>query len=85
MAVRREELQRDDLLARYLEASRRYETPQRSPSDGDLLLARYLQALDRYETPRGDVRTCTSCGRRVAFNHDDAGSWGVCSACDAVA
>ncbi len=85
MAVRADELQRDDLLVRYLEASRRYETPPRVGSDGDLLLARYLKALERYGAPEGDVRTCTHCGRRVTFDHIDAGGWGVCSACDAVA
>ncbi|MDP9342821.1 MAG: hypothetical protein M3Q23_12170 [Actinomycetota bacterium] len=84
MALRADDLQRDELLARYLEASHRYETGQPRTTDGDLMLVRYLKALERHHQPPLDVRTCTHCGRQAAFNHD-AGGWGVCSACGVLA
>jgi hypothetical protein len=84
MALRAEDLRQDQLLARYLEASRRYRTEERPAHDGDLLLARYLRALERHREQPLDIRTCTHCGRRAAFNQDPGG-WGVCSACGVLA
>ena len=84
MALRAEHLQQDQLLNRYLSASRRYRSEQRPAHEDDLLLARYLRAMERHHTPPLDVRTCTHCGRQAAFNHD-SGGWGVCSACGVLA
>jgi hypothetical protein len=84
MALRAEDLQQDQLLARYLEASNRHRNEQRRAHDGDLLLARYLRALEHHHTAPLDIRTCTHCGRQAAFDHD-AGGWGVCSACGVLA
>jgi hypothetical protein len=79
MALRAEHLQQDELLARYLSASHRHRSHERAAHGGDLMLARYLRALERDPQPL-DVRTCAHCGRQAAFNQD-AGGWGVCSAC----
>jgi hypothetical protein len=89
MAIRVDELQQDDLLARYLEASRKYAVQERPRTNGDLLLARYLRAMERHGVPEADYveddfRTCTHCGVHGRFAHDDGG-WAVCSACGVTA
>jgi len=89
VVVRAEHLREDDLLTRYLEASRRYATPTRLQTN-DLMLARYLKALDRIAWPAGDgsagngLRTCTGCGRHLQFDQS-SGGWSECPACGALA
>jgi hypothetical protein len=91
MAVRIEDLRQDDLLTRYVVASRRQATQARPSAGGDILLARYLRAMERrgmqFEAdPEGDdVRTCTHCGQQTHFDHDPSGGWGLCSACGGLA
>ena len=90
MAVRIEELQQDDLLTRYLDASRRRAAEVRPSSGGDLLLARYLRAMDRHGNPAdagpgAATRTCSSCGSLTHFDGDQSGGWAVCSVCDELA
>jgi hypothetical protein len=84
MATPAEHLRQDDLLARYLEASRRGLPPR--PSTNDLMLARYHRALGQQaqEPAPSATRTCTSCGRQTQF---DAlrGGWSECSMCGALA
>ena len=90
MAVARaQQLQHDDLLTRYLEASRRHAASTRLRSGGDLLLARYLKALDRHGAPDDgprfeDFRTCASCGHHGRFELS-SGGWAECAACRALA
>ena len=89
MATRAEALQHDDLLSRYLEASRRYSAPPRPLGTDDLMLARYLKALKRHGPPEvapvpDDFRTCTSCGRQARFEAS-AGGWASCAACGELA
>jgi hypothetical protein len=89
MAVRAEELQQEDLLTRYLEASKRYARPTRALGTNDLLLARYLKALQRHGPPEAaavtdDFRTCVSCGRHARFE-PIAGGWATCATCGALA
>jgi len=88
-AIRAHQLQQDDLLSRYLDASRRRAALARLRSGGDLLLARYLKALDRYGPPDArprfeDFRTCASCGHHGRFELS-SGGWAECSACGALA
>ena len=90
MAARIEDLRRDDLLTRYVVASRRQATQARPSAGGDILLARYLRAMERrgvqFEAaPEGDVRTCTQCGQQSQFDQDPNGGWGLCSACGGLA
>jgi hypothetical protein len=89
MSARAEQLQQDDLLSRYVEASRRHATAARPRSGGDLMLARYLKALERYgpsdAAPRfEDFRTCANCGHHGRFELS-AGGWAECSACGTLA
>jgi len=90
MAVRAEELRQDDLLTRYLTASRRYATQTQPLRTNDLMLARYLKALQRHDgafaaVASGDaLRTCTGCGRRVQLD-PSPGGWSECPVCDALA
>jgi hypothetical protein len=83
MATAAQHLRQDDLLARYLEASRGALAPR--PSTNDLILARYYRALEHYgQAPApAAMRTCTSCGRHAHF---DAlpGGWSECSMCGAL-
>jgi hypothetical protein len=90
MAVRIEDLPQDDLLTRYVVASRRQATQARPSAGGDILLARYLRAMERrgmqFEAvPEGDVRTCTQCGQQSQFDQDPNGGWALCSTCGGVA
>ena len=89
MAVRANALQQDDLLTRYLEASRRRAGPRPALGTDDLLLARYLKAIGRYgqaaDAPVDHLlRTCTNCGRQARFE-EGAGGWAECSACGQLA
>jgi hypothetical protein len=89
MAIRAEALQQDDLLSRYLEASRHHAAPRRPLGTDDLMLARYLRALERYGPPEAvpvadDFRTCTGCGRHARFE-GSPGGWAACSACGELA
>jgi hypothetical protein len=59
----------------------------RVPDEGDLFLD-YLRLLGCKGEPHGSLqpegsqlRTCSSCGRRVPFHLDPEGSWAWCSAC----
>jgi hypothetical protein len=83
MATPAEQLRQDDLLARYLEASRRALAPR--PSTNDLMLARYYRALEHHGQPAevDAIRTCTSCGRQAHFE-GLPGGWAQCSMCGAL-
>jgi hypothetical protein len=82
MATPAQQLRQDDLLVRYLEASRRALAPR--PSTNDLMLARYYRALEHYGQPEPSaLRTCTSCGRHAHFDAVPGG-WSECSMCGAL-
>lgn len=63
-------------------------TEEAQTADEPDLLLDYLRSLGRRGGPRRpveplgpDIRTCTSCGRRVPVYLDPQGSWAWCSAC----
>ena len=84
MATAAQHLRQDDLLARYLEASRGALAPR--PSTNDLILARYYRALEHHpqDPAPSATRTCPSCGRQTQFDAL-SGGWSECSMCGALA
>ncbi len=60
--------------------------------DYDVVLRDYIRVLTRdtrsdakRRSPGHDLRTCASCGARVAFTLDPNGTWFSCSRCGSFA